>query len=97
MKHKKQPTFHLECDCIYQLQQQVRSQGQDLLGLSAFSDKQGNTGIAVATASRIVGLKGGRKTGVVYLNFCPICGSRIRKTHIEGVDDEESSSIKSGP
>lgn len=89
MKFKKPPDFHLECGCIFQIQKGVRAQGMELVGVQAFSNKGGNSGISMSAAGRIVNRSGQRKTGVIFFNFCPVCGKQIATRLIGKEENQE--------
>jgi len=69
--------FHLDCNCFLQVQKGLKCQGIDLLGLTMWSDKAGNSGLSVPILKRLINLDGSRQQGMIELAFCPFCGKRI--------------------
>jgi len=78
MKKSSSPIdFHLDCNCFLQAQKSLRAQGIDLLGISQWSDKKGNSGLAVPILKRLINPDGSRQQGIIPLSFCPLCGKQI--------------------
>jgi len=89
MKPKTPPDFHLSCNCFLQVQKGLAAQGIRVLGLVMFSDKHGNSGLAIPIIKRLVDPNGNQQQGMIHLDFCPFCGSQIAVKLIKGVKDEK--------
>lgn len=76
-KFKSAPDFHLDCNCFLQAQKGLRAQGMELLGLTMWSDKKGNSGLAIPILKRLINPNGSRQQGMLPLAFCPFCGKQI--------------------
>jgi len=79
--------FHLDCNCFLQAQKSLRAQGIDLLGISQWTDKKGNSGLAVPILKRLINPDGSRQQGVIPLNYCPFCGKQIAVQFMGGGND----------
>jgi len=90
-KFKSSPDFHLDCNCFLQVQRGLKAQGIELLGLVMWSDRQGNSGLAVPILRRLINPDGTRQQGMVHLDFCPFCGKQIAVKPIKGVNGETQS------
>jgi len=91
MKHKKPLDFHLSCNCFLQVQKGLNAQGIKVLGLIMFSDKQGNSGLAVPIIKRLVNPDGSQQQGMIHLDFCPFCGTQIATKPIRIVKNEKDT------
>jgi len=94
MKYKPPPDFQLPCGCFLTFVKSLKAQGMELPGVVPFSDKRGNSGIAAVILKRLLNPDGSRQQGMIYFNFCPICGKQIAARLIKGVSDEKKSSTK---
>jgi len=83
---KPKPTldFHLDCNCFLQVQKGLAAQGIQILGLTMWTDKQGNSGLAVPILKRLINPDGSRQQGMIHLDFCPFCGKQIVIKLIKG-------------
>ena len=90
-KFKSSPDFHLDCNCFLQVQKGAREQGADILGLTMYSDKQGNSGLSIIVLKRLINPDGCRQQGMMRLDFCPFCGKQIAVKPIRGGNGEDKS------
>ena len=94
MKHRAPPDFQLQCGCFLTLEKTLKAQGMKAPGVVAYSDRKGNSGIAMMILKHLINPDGSKQQGMIYFNFCPICGKQIAVKLIRKVDDETEPKTK---
>jgi hypothetical protein len=97
MKHRKPLDFHLSCNCFLQVQKGLNAQGIRILGLMMWSDKGGNSGLAIPILKRLLNPDGTPQKGMIHLDFCPFCGTQIAVRPIRIAKDETDTESKPNP
>jgi len=76
--------FHLDCACFLSVQKGAAAMGMKVLGMMMYSDKSGNSGLALPILKRLINPDGSKQQGMIPLNFCPFCGKQIAVNLLKG-------------